>query len=129
MQTRLGPRINVTLKIVTKIDESLKQHVHLTKGNRFDVSSYDISAIGIGIYVKYFLPKGLILDLEMDGAPFGLEEKMKIKGEVRHCEYVTVRKYHCGIKFLNLPKNYKKVIDHFVSTHTRRKNPRIKLSD
>ncbi|NQT22905.1 MAG: PilZ domain-containing protein [Candidatus Omnitrophica bacterium] len=116
MESRLASRIQITISVISKIDEKLGQKVHLAQGDRFKAATYNVSTIGVGLHVKkYFLPIGLIIDLEIDGAPFGLKEMMKIRGEVRHCEFLKSQIYECGIKFLNLPAEYKQAIAKFLA--------------
>ena len=126
MKTRLSSRINVVLKVISEIDKRLEQNIKLVGGNRFEVSAFDISRNGIGFTIKkYFLPKGLLINLSIDGAPFGLEKPIKIKGEIRYCKCVKYEMYKCGVKFLDMPKRYKKVITQFISNYNRRKKARF----
>lgn len=128
MNTRQGPRVEVSLRVISTIDESMKDSVSLASGNRFEARAYDISVGGIGLLVKYFLPNGLLLEMEIEGAPFGLKERIIAKGEVSHCKNVQVHKYKCGIKFTEMIDKYKKVIEQFVSGYERRREPRVNLS-
>ena len=127
METRLGPRVNLDIKIISEIDKTLKEKISLVDGNRFEGHAYDISIVGIGIFAKYFLPTGLVIQMEMDGTPFGLAKPMKLKGKVRHCEYIKKGSYKCGIKFLNLPTECKKAIADLISAYEKRKNIRVDL--
>jgi c-di-GMP-binding flagellar brake protein YcgR len=128
MQTRLSHRLKVSLEGVSKIDKRSKKQFALTKGDSFKIDILDISVLGLCMISKYFLPKGLFVDLEIDGTLFGLKETMKIKGEIRYCEYLKYYTYRCGVKFLDMPEKYKKVISRFIAAYERRKNPRLKLS-
>ncbi|MDD5565489.1 MAG: PilZ domain-containing protein [Candidatus Omnitrophica bacterium] len=128
METRLAPRVNIDLRVVCSTEELHQQKFCLAGGNKFEVKLLDISVLGIGFLTKYFLPKGLIIDTEMDGACFGLQEVMTIKGEIRHCNYIRGMGYRCGIKFLNISNKYKDAIIQFIAANERRKEPRIKLS-
>ncbi|RJO65469.1 MAG: PilZ domain-containing protein [Candidatus Omnitrophota bacterium] len=128
METRLASRVNIDLKVVCKTEELHQQKFCLASGNKFEVKVLDISILGIGLQTKYFLPKGLIIDTEIEGAFFGLQEVMKIKGEVRYCNYIRGLGYRCGIKFLNISNKYKDAIIQFIAAHERRKEPRVKLS-
>lgn len=128
METRQGPRVSLGIKVISKIDKKSKEEILLTSGDRFEGNAYDINIHGIGIFTKYFLPQGLILKLEILGMPFGLNAPIKVRGEVRHCNYVAKAKYKCGIKFLDLPAKQEEAIAKFISTFERRKKPRIDLS-
>jgi len=125
--TRSAPRINLNLKIVSKIDKNLKQKFTLATGNVVEAQAFDISVVGIGIFVKYFLPKGLTIRLEIDGSTFGLKDPMKIEGVICHCKYLDRNKYKCGIKFTKLTPKYKDAIANFISDYEKRKNSRFKL--
>ena len=128
MQTRQGSRVVVSLRVISTIDESMKDVISLANGNRFEARAYDISIGGIGLLMKYFLPKGLLLEMEIEGAPFGLQERIIAKGEVSHTKSVGAHKYKCGVKFTDMADKYIKAISQFVSDYERRKNPRINLS-
>lgn len=128
-ETRLGPRLDLKLKVVSKIDEAADQGLSLAKGNRFGAAAFDVSTRGMGIVVENLLPSGLVIEMEMDGTAFGLKEKMRITGEIRYCKYVRPHRYKCGVKFLDLSESYLKAINHFVTTYERRKGARLNLSD
>ena len=110
METRLWPRVSVDMKISSRITRSDGQSIALAEGDQFEAKSYDISIAGIGIFIKVFLPKGLLIEMDLDGAPFGLTESIKTRGEVRHCNSIGTRKYRCGLRFLNLLPEHKKAI-------------------
>jgi len=129
MDTRFTHRVNVDLKVILKIEKDAEQQVDLVDGNLFEVGIFDVSATGIGVISKHFLPKGLIVDLEMDGKLFGLNEAIKLKGEVRYCNFVQTALYKCGIKFIDTPESYTNAIANFVSANDRRKDPRVQLTD
>lgn len=128
MNTRVGPRVEVSLRVISTIDESMKDSISLAGGNRFEARAYDISVGGIGLVTKYFLPKGLLLELEIEGAPFKLKERITAKGEVTHCKNVQAHKYKSGIRFTEMADKYIKVIAEFVASYEKRKDPRVNLS-
>lgn len=129
MESRKAPRIGVETKIISKVSSDYKQKFSLISGESFEVKAFDISMLGVGIISKYFLPPGLILELEITGEPFGLDEAVKIKGEVRYCIYIKGRGYKCGIQFVTISEKHSQAIARFISTYERRKEPRLKLSD
>ena len=129
METRRAPRINLNLIIRSKIPPEYKQKFALISGMNFEVEAVDISVLGVGMFSKYFLPVGLILELEITGKPFGLTDNMTVKVQVRHCRFIKGRGYRCGVQFLDLPKEYKKALEEFVSVYERRKAPRLKLAE
>jgi len=128
METRSSSRIEVKLKVVCRIHENFCQQFGLVCGDVFELAAADISEAGIGVISKYFLPKGLILNLEITGIPFN-EEVMKIAGEIRYCIFKKNSGYRCGIKFLDIKEEYRKNIAKLVQTFEQRKFPRIRLSD
>jgi c-di-GMP-binding flagellar brake protein YcgR len=127
METRLSPRINLAFKVVSAIDKSSGQNIKLVNGDSFQASTFDISETGMGIIVKkYYLPKGLLISLSIDGVSFGLKTPIKTRGEIRYCRSIKHRTYKCGVKFLNMPKKHKETIAHFIATYNRRKKTRLK---
>lgn len=129
METRSAPRVSINLGVISRIDDKNGQKFSLSKGNIFEVKVVDISVSGVGIVSKYFLPKGLSIELEIDGKPFGLDEAMKIKGEIRYCNYIKACGYRCGVKFINILGNYAAKIAELIATYERRKEPRLKLPE
>ncbi|MBI4974568.1 MAG: hypothetical protein HZC19_01975 [Candidatus Omnitrophica bacterium] len=100
----------MNLKIISRIDEEMERKFSLSIGNKFETDLTSIGILGISMYSKYYLPKGLQIGLEIDGKPFGLEELMNLKGELCYCRQVSHSKYNCGVKFMNIPNRYKKII-------------------
>ena len=129
METRLAPRLNIDLKIISKLDDEYQQKFSLASGNKFEVRTLDISELGVGILSKYFIPKGVVLDLDIEGKPLGLDRDISTKGEVRYCKFVRNLGYKCGIKFLNISQPDRKAIAYFISTYERRRASRVKLAD
>jgi len=117
----------MSLSVISSIDKDKEQHINLVKGDCFEGKACDISAAGVGVHVKYFLPKGLVIKMELEGKPFGLNKKIKVKGAVRHCVYIKIHTYKCGIEFLDLPADCKKAITQFILTYEKRKKPRLNL--
>jgi len=129
MDTRFSRRTDLTLKVVLKIAKDTGQQVDLVDGNSFEVDIFDVSSTGLGLISKHFLPKGLIVDLDMDGKLFGLSEVMSLKAEICYCNFVQTSLYKCGIRFVDIPEKYTTALANFVSANERRRDPRVKLSD
>jgi c-di-GMP-binding flagellar brake protein YcgR len=129
MDTRLATRTNIDLKIICKIEPKYQQKFGLACGDSFEAKALDISVLGVGLLCKYFLPKGLVLEVDIDFAPFGQNEIIKIRGEIRHAQYLKNLGYRIGIKFLDISYINKKSIDKYVFSRERRKEPRIRLAD
>ena len=127
MESRLGPRVNIDIKISSEISKSDDQNITLADGNQFEANAFDISVVGIGMITKFFLPKGLLIEIDIDGAPFDLAENVKIKCEVRHCASIKNRRYKCGIKFLDLSAEYKKAILQLISKYESKSKSHLKL--
>ncbi len=129
METRKNSRVPVQFKITFQIDSNDKRKFNILRDNILEASIINISILGIGIIVKYFFPKGLNIDLEIDGRYFGLEYPMNIKGEIRYCKYIKNNGYRCGVKFLDIKKEYLEKIEDFIASYDRREAPRLKLLD
>jgi len=125
MKSRTGPRLQAILKVVSKIDKNSKQKFILLNGDSFEANTYDISASGMGVYTKYFFPKGLILELEIKGEPLGMKEHIRAKGEVRHCEFIKTHYYRCGLRFTDIQEKDKNAIAEFIAANDRRKDSRL----
>ncbi|MFH0764414.1 MAG: PilZ domain-containing protein [Candidatus Omnitrophota bacterium] len=125
--TRLAPRVKIDMEIPSEIEKVEGQGGALASENRFKARAFDISRKGIGVIVDFLLPRGLIIKLNIKGEPFGLDKDMELKGEITHCHYVKVRQYICGIKFLDMPDEYKKTISNFIDAYEKRQFPRLDL--
>lgn len=125
--SRLHPRVIVNAKISSvKISDKMKDAVSLVK-DEFSGQAIDISVDGIGIFLEYYLPTGVHLDLAVEGQAFGVDRSLKMKGEVRYCNFIAQRKYRCGMKFIEMSKEDREIIAEFVKNAERRRAPRIKL--
>lgn len=127
MDTRSAPRIPVRLEVLVNIDNKPDQSIKLAAGTQFDATVFDISSKGMGIFIKYFLPRETAIELVLAGAPFGLKDDMKIKSEVKYCNCVATHTYRCGVEFLDLPEEYKNTINSFITKYDRRQGPRLSL--
>lgn len=131
VEIRGTPRIKMSLKVISKIYKDLDQKFALAKGSSFKGDTFNISVLGMGISLKYFLPKGLVVELEIQGESFGLTGTMKLWGEVRYCKYMYKqgKLYKCGIKFLGIPKEYEQAIVKFSSTYEKGMDAGLKFSE
>lgn len=129
METRRSARIPTKIEIDFKISDESKEKFSVTDGESFKVKAVDVSTLGMGIVSPYFVPKGVIAELVIEGAEFGLNEPISVKAEVRYCNYIKSSTYRCGMKFIKVPLTYKKAITEFYLKNERRREPRIKLSD
>lgn len=120
MQTRLSPRVNIVIKITLKIDRNLDQHIRLSAGDSFRASTCDMSKTGLSFIVKrYYLPRGLFIELYLDNPFLGQTKSIKIKGEICYCNYIKRRAYKCGVKFIEMSTKHKKLITQFMTSYHR----------
>lgn len=131
VEIRGTPRIKISLKVISKISKEMDQKFALAKGSSFKGDTFNISVLGMGLSLNYFLPKGLVVELAIQGGPFGLTGTMKLWGEVRYCKYMYKQGnlYKCGIKFLDIPKEYEQAIAQFSSTYEKAMNLGLKFSE
>ena len=126
VETRGSLRSGFKTKVVFSVDDSMKKQIHLAK-DKFEAYTADISTLGIGILSNHFIPKGAILNAEIDGANFSLDEPLRIKCEVRYCNFVKMGEYRSGMKFLDILPLYKDKIAEFIKKNERREVPRFKV--
>ena len=130
METRLSFRESATINVTVEISKKPEQDIILVDGNRFKARAFNISETGIGLTIKkYLLPKGLIINMLIDGAPFGFKKPLNVKGEVRYCRYTDYKVYKCGVKFMSISTKNKKAIAKFISACEKRKKTRLELSE
>jgi len=127
METRRSPRVKINFKVVSTIDEKVKQKFSLSIGKTFEARAVDISTLGIGIMAQYFFPRGINIEMEIDGKVFGLDRAIIVKGEIRYSKYMSSSEYRTGIKFLNLSPDDAKAIADFIAVAEKRKAPRFKV--
>ena len=127
METRSDKRDKISLKVNCQICEESGQSLKLACGNKFETNAVDISRSGIGLISKYLLPKGAILELEIDGKLFDLNEAMKIKSEIVHYKFIKDIGYQCGLRFIEISDTYQKAIEKFIAKNERRQSQRLDL--
>lgn len=127
METRRSPRVKMNFKVISKIDDEIKQKFSLSIGKSFEAAALDISALGVGIVSGYFFPQGLTIEMEIDGKPFGLDRPITVKGEIRYSKYLKPSEYRTGVKFLDLSPDDAKAIADFIAAFEKRKAPRFKI--
>ncbi len=121
METRFFPRVEVQFKLSVMLDESPEQVIALDGGKYFEVEATNISQGGLGLIIKkYYLPKGTCIELTMDGTPLDIKKEMKFKAEVRYCNNIKFNIYRCGVKFIDMPEEYKSAVKKFVVLHTKK---------
>jgi len=123
METRRAKRLKASFKVKLKVDTSLTQHLHFQKDS-IDVVTLDISTLGAGLLSKYFIPKGVIVDLKLNIDNKTVQTKGEIMSAVSGGKGLT----RLGIKFIDLDKNQLKIIENFIKKNERRSQPRLELS-
>ena len=122
METRRTRRLPISSTSKLKIDTSLNQHFNISKKD-IKVQLVDISTEGMGILSEYFIPKGIIIELE-----FKISGKLiSAKGEVRVAISGGKGLTRLGIKFINLDKTQGQIINKFVKEYERRAHTRLGL--
>ena len=109
MENRIAPRSRIDKRVFVEIDKERKQPFYLRDGNIFDADSADVSSTGISVRSRYYLPKGLVVDLKIEGTDFGISEVINLEGEVRYCKQDEPSKYRCGLKFRNTRQRYEDI--------------------
>ena len=126
METRGEARIKLDAGASLKVNGDMEKHVHLLREEQ-KAEIVDVSALGIGVVSPVFLPKGAILNIQVNGAAFGMDTPIKIKGEVRYCKPEKGRKCKVGIKFIEIEDAVLNKIKEYVTKCERREAPRVKF--
>jgi c-di-GMP-binding flagellar brake protein YcgR len=128
LETRLGARIVVQMKLSAMLDETHEQSITLDSGKHFEAEVIDISEWGLGLVIKkYYLPRGTSLELTMDGAPFELKKEIKLKAEIKYCKNYKANMYKCGVKIIEISKECEDAIKTFITKYEKRQKPRLDL--
>ncbi len=133
METRLKKRINIKMNISCSIQNDASQIINLANGNKFEADAFDISALGIGFFAKCFLPRDLLIEMDVSGLTEDKNKQMKLKGKVCYCknaphETKTPNKFKCGVEFLDLSKEDAKLLEQFIAKNEQRKTPRLNVN-
>lgn len=127
METRSSHRTKFKMTVHCKIADIPGQQVALAGGNRFEVDAFDISKTGLGVFSNVYLPKGVIVELDLKSGAFKLHKEMKLEGEVMYCRSIGANKYKCGFHFKGVNNIHKRAILRFLSMYERRKSPRYPI--
>ena len=117
MENRIAKRADIKKRVFVEIDTDREQPFYLRDGNLFAADSADISSYGIAIQSRYFLPKGLVVDLKVHGTDFDLSEVISLEGEVRYCNYKHDDGYRCGLKLTNTRQRYLETFGRFAENN------------
>ena len=122
METRKAPRLPISSTTKLKVDPSVKGHFGIAKKD-IKVQIIDISVRGIGVLSKYFIPKGVIIDLEFMISG-GL---ITVRGEVKSAISGGKGLTRLGVKFIDIDKKQHQTIARFIKENERRTQPRLNI--
>ncbi|MFA6321378.1 MAG: PilZ domain-containing protein [Candidatus Omnitrophota bacterium] len=133
METRIKKRIDIKMAISCSIHNDASQLINLTGGNNFTADAFDISMLGIGFFTKSFLPRDLLLEMDITGIAEDPNKKLRLKGKVCYCknaphETKGPNKFKCGVEFLDLSKEDSKQLEQFITKNEQRKAPRLNVN-
>ncbi len=121
IESRRAARYPVNLDVDTKVIEKEGQFFSLAQGNSCRIKAVDVSILGLGVMCKFFLPRDLELNLDVNSRKGELERNIKVKGIIKHCRYIREFGYKCGIEFVSLSAADKEFIqDSFKDTEEKR---------
>jgi c-di-GMP-binding flagellar brake protein YcgR len=120
METRKTPRFPLSLKTKLKVDPSVKQHFDIARKD-VEADILDISLGGIGLMCQYFIPRGVILNLEFKIT----DAVIQLKGEVRWAKPAGRGQTRVGIQFMDMSKEQKRALEGFLKEHKKRNHPRL----
>ena len=121
IQSRRAIRKDVTLKGNFKIKDALKCKLHIYK-EPIDLTVTDVAALGCGFVTAYYLPKGLILIMNIKDfpiTPLGATQKtkdMEFSGKVMMCRTTPSRANRIGIAFTDIQKEDLEIIRKFIGS-------------
>lgn len=123
METRRAKRFKTSFKVRLKIDPVLSERFKIRK-EQIEAEALDISALGVGLSCHYFIPKGVIVNLELE-----VDKKIiEVKGEIRSAVSGGRGLTRLGIQFVDIEKFQSEIIENFIKENERRSAPRLELS-
>ncbi len=123
METRRAKRLKTSFSVKLKLDLSSGQHFQVKDGS-VEAGALDISTLGVGLMSKCFIPKGIVVDLELKINNKTIETRGEIRSAVSGGKGLT----RLGIQFVGLDNSQKEIIDNFIKENERRSQPRLNLS-
>lgn len=126
-ETRGSERVPTAVKVSYEIHESMKSSFPFS-AKKLESSVTDVSAAGCALMSNVYIPKNVVLNLEIDGSVFFPDEPGRvIKVVARVCNSRNISKdtYRLGIFFEKIEKVDKDAIRHFVEGFDRRRDKRI----
>jgi c-di-GMP-binding flagellar brake protein YcgR len=122
MDTRQAPRHKITLAAKIRVNEVSAKQLTLRK-DVIDVQVIDLSVLGIGMVSQSFIPKGMIIDIEL----LVNSNMLNLKGEVRSAISAGKGLTRLGVQFIELKDKDSQVLKDFIHTYERRAEPRLNV--
>jgi len=116
MDTRRFPRTKCDFKATLRIFKSGEAGFSIIACDNFDILVAEISEGGLLFLTPYFLPKGIIVELETTKESFLFPEKRFLKGRVVHSKPQKPSGYRCGLEFVDLPEDIRGKIADYVKS-------------
>lgn len=126
-ETRSSERIPTAVKITYDVHESMRGSFPFS-AQKLTSNVVDISATGCAMLTNVYIPKNVLLNLEIEGALFFPDDPQRIiKATGRVCNSRNISKdaYRLGVFFEQITKEDKDAIKHFVDGYDRRKEKRV----
>lgn len=127
--TRGEERTSVVIHAQYEMHESMKEMVPYGS-QKYTSTLMDISPSGCALVAQIFVPKNVLVVVEIDGKPFypGHAEKViRAVGRVVNCRNLSRDSYRLSLLFTEIQGGDKEAIRLFVAENERRKEPRINL--
>jgi|SRR3989338_1614995 len=126
-ETRGNERIPTAVNVQYEVHESMKSSFPFAT-QKLSSTLTDISASGCAIMTNVFIPKNVLLNLEIEGGTFYPDDPKKViqvTGRVCNSRNISKDTYRLGVFFEKIAKEDKDAINHFVDGFERRKEKRI----
>ena len=126
-ETRSSERIPTAVKVAYEVHESMKGSFPFS-AHKLTSNITDISSTGCAILANVFIPKNVLLNMEIEGNVFfpdHPERIIKVTGRVCNCRNISKDTYRLGIFFEQVSKEDKEAIKHFTDGYDRRKEKRV----
>ncbi len=127
-ETRGSERISAAIQVTYEVHESMKGSVPFSD-KKHSADIVDISATGCSIRSNVFVPKNILLNMEIDGTQFyeGGKKIINATGKICNCRNISKDSYRLGISFEKISAEDKQAIKRFVDSRDRRKEKRLPL--
>ena len=130
-ETRGSDRIPTAVTVLYEVHESMKNSFPFAT-KKLTSTLTDISSNGCAIMANVFIPKNVLLNLDIEGATFYPDEPtrvIQVTGRVCNSRNISKDTYRLGIFFEKVLKEDKDAIKRFVEGFERRTEKRISFGD